>query len=145
MNTTDAPIIVEQDYQVSQATVWNALTRLDELKLWFFENIPAFEPKEGFETRFPVTTENGIFTHIWKVTEVIEEKKLSKKWMYAEYPGSAMVHFLLIPNNGKTTIRLTLEVLEDFPQNIPEFKRESGVAGWNYFLCERLKDYLEKC
>jgi hypothetical protein len=33
---------------------------------------------------------------------------------------------------------------EDFMDGIPEFKRESGLAGWEYFLNKSLKDYLEK-
>jgi len=33
-------------------------------------------------------------------------------------------------------------VLEDFPQDIPEFKRESGLAGWTYLILESLQKYL---
>jgi hypothetical protein len=43
-----------------------------------------------------------------------------------------------------TKLTLTARVVEDFDDSIPEFKRESCVAGWNYFIKERLSDYLEK-
>lgn len=33
-------------------------------------------------------------------------------------------------------------VLESFPQNTPEFKRESCVGRWGYFIKHRLKNYL---
>jgi len=31
-----------------------------------------------------------------------------------------------------------------FPDDIPEFKRESGVEGWNYLIKKSLKAFLEK-
>jgi hypothetical protein len=34
--------------------------------------------------------------------------------------------------------------LQSFPGHIPEFKRESCLAGWQYFIRERLKKFLEK-
>jgi len=37
---------------------------------------------------------------------------------------------------------LTCEVVEDFDDNIEEFKRESGIEGWNYFIKNRLKEFL---
>jgi len=29
-------------------------------------------------------------------------------------------------------------------EDIPEFKRESRIEGWEYFIKERLREYLEK-
>ena len=63
-----------------------------------------------------------------------------------QYSHDAVAGFVTISEiNGSgddCQLQLTLEIHEDFPQDIPEFKRESGVAGWNYFL-DRLKIYLE--
>jgi len=42
----------------------------------------------------------------------------------------------------KNTVVLSTEVLEDYPDDIPEFKRESGLGGWNYFIKDRLYNYL---
>ena len=44
--------------------------------------------------------------------------------------------------NNITTLHLNFTVLEAFPENIPEFKRESGVEGWNYLIKESLKNFL---
>jgi hypothetical protein len=41
-------------------------------------------------------------------------------------------------------LRLTYIVIEKFPEDIPEFTRESGMVGWNYFIRKKLKEYLEK-
>jgi hypothetical protein len=46
---------------------------------------------------------------------------------------------------GKTTtLTVTYRTREDFTDGIPEFKRESGLAGWHYFLNQSLKDHLEQ-
>jgi len=39
---------------------------------------------------------------------------------------------------------LSTEISESFPLDIPEFKRESCVEGWTYFIKKRLKEYLDK-
>ncbi|MGB5434562.1 MAG: hypothetical protein WBM98_01625 [Maribacter sp.] len=41
-------------------------------------------------------------------------------------------------------LRLSTKILADFPNDIPEFARESAVEGWNYLLGKSLKEYLEK-
>lgn len=41
-------------------------------------------------------------------------------------------------------LKLTHQVMESFPQDIPEFLRESGVKGWNYFIGESLKKFLDE-
>ena len=110
----------------------------------FFENIPDFKPKIGFNTQFEVQLEDRTFTHLWKVTEVIPLKKITYNWKYKECPGDSFVIFELLEENGKVNIRLTTKVIEDFPDRIPEFLRESCVQGWHYFIRERLTDYIKK-
>jgi len=43
-----------------------------------------------------------------------------------------------------TQLRLTNIITADYPSDVPEFKRESCIGGWNYFLRESLKRFLEK-
>jgi hypothetical protein len=33
---------------------------------------------------------------------------------------------------------------ENFPRDIEAFSRKAGEAGWNYFIRESLKKYLER-
>jgi len=35
-------------------------------------------------------------------------------------------------------------VEQSFPQDIPEFTRESGKAGWEYFIQQRLPSFLNE-
>lgn len=143
MKKAEPPIVVECSYPCSADKVWNALTELNEMKQWYFDNIPAFEAKVGFETSFLVKAPSRDFLHQWKVTEVIHEQKIAYNWTFDGIVGESASIFELIPSGNSTTLRLTSVVYTDFPEDIPEFERESGVGGWNYFLGERLKAYLE--
>ena len=95
MKSTDAPIIIEVTFSASVDKVWEAITMLDQMKQWYFPNIGSFKPEIGFETRFAVNSGDRVFTHLWKITEVILRQKLSYSWKYAEYPGDSMVFFEL--------------------------------------------------
>jgi uncharacterized protein YndB with AHSA1/START domain len=143
MKTSDDPIVVEQAFGATLDTVWKSITEIDLMRQWYFENIPAFKPEVGFETRFNVQSGGRDFMHMWKVTEAVPRKKISYDWRFAGYPGESSAAFELFDNGKSTTLRLTVTVREDFPEDIPEFKRESCVDGWKYFIKERLKEYLE--
>ena len=144
MKKMDEPIVVEQTFETCIENVWDAITILDKMKQWFFDNISSFEPVVGFETRFVIQVEDRIFPHLWKLTEVVPKKKITYDWKYEGYPGSSIVVFELFENGNWTKLRLTSTVVENFPDNIPEFKRESGIQGWSYFIKKSLKEYLEK-
>ncbi len=144
MKDSYKPIIVDQIFDASVKNVWNAITVLDEMTQWFFPDISSFEPVVGFKTQFSVQIEDRIFLHLWKLTEVVPMKIIAYEWRFEGYPGSGVSLFELTEEGHQTKLRLTFTVVEKFPDNIPEFKRESGVAGWNYFIKESLKEYLEE-
>jgi uncharacterized protein YndB with AHSA1/START domain len=144
MKKTDPPIIVEELYDNSIDEVWKAITDVEKMRKWFFEQIESFEAKEGFETSFILNFEDKRFTHLWKIVEVKLKEKIKYRWRYQEYPGDSFVTFELKSLRNQVKIRLITEVVQDFPQDIPEFKRESCIGGWNYFLKESLKGYLKK-
>jgi len=110
---------------------------------WFFENIESFIPEVGFETQFNVRTENRNFLHIWKLTEVVPRKKIIYNWSYGEYPGNAFVTFELFKEEKYTKLIVTSEDMESFPQDIHEFSIESCTNGWNYFIKNRLSEFLK--
>jgi uncharacterized protein YndB with AHSA1/START domain len=143
MTITDKAVITEQSFPVSIDRLWNALTEAEQMRQWFFENIEAFEAKEGFETKFIVQSEERVFPHLWKITEVEPKKKIVYNWKYEGYAGDSYVTFELMEKNEGSKLKLTHEVTEDFPQDVPEFKRESCQQGWDYFIKERLKEYLK--
>ncbi|MEJ2195399.1 MAG: SRPBCC domain-containing protein [Ignavibacteriaceae bacterium] len=143
MRKEEEPIIIEETFNVPVETVWNAITQVEQMCRWFFENIPSFKAEVGFEIQFNVKSQDRNFLHKWKITEVEPLKKVSYDWKYANYPGNSFVVFELFEENNSTRLRLTHQVTESFPQDIPEFKRESGIEGWNYFIKNALKAFLE--
>lgn len=142
MKATEPPVTVSGEFQCSVSALWQAISNPDEMRAWYFDNIPAFEAKVGFTTQFPVHNEGRKFTHRWEVTDVVPEKKLSYKWSYDEYPGDAEIHFLL-SGNSPAQLQVTMDVLADFDDDIPEFRYESCQGGWDYFIGESLRNYLE--
>ena len=143
MNHIIKPIVVEQTFNSSVFEVWNAITKLDEMRQWFFSNIPSFEPNVGFETEFNVKSENRSFYHLWKLIEVIPFKKIKYQWSYKNIKGEGFVTFELFVINNQTMLRVTNNGLESFPQDIPEFSRKNCEARWEYFIQQNLKTYLD--
>lgn len=143
MNPNIKPVVVEQLFTATIKDVWRAITDIDEMKLWYFDNIPDFEPCIGFKTKFIVRSDNRTFTHLWTISEVIPNEKISYTWQYAEYAGESTAHFELISINNQIKLTVTCVGLETFLSEIPEFTHESCKAGWTYFINNRLKEYLE--
>jgi len=137
------PVIVEQTYNATIYKVWNAITNENQMKKWYFDTMNSFKPEVGFETEFNVQS-NGIdYLHIWKVTDVITEKKITYNWKFGGYPGESNVTFELSKENNLTKLKLTTLGIESFPQDNPDFTRESWTEGWINFIQVRLKEYLD--
>ena len=144
MSDINEPIIVEQTFNTSINKVWNAITKVGQMKQWFFENIESFKPEVGFETQFKVQSQDRNFLHLWKLTEVVPMKKIIYNLKYGGYPGDSFVMFELFEQDNQTKLRLTHKVMESFPEDIPEFSRERGIEGWNYLIRKSLKEFLGK-
>ena len=136
------PIVVTKVVGSSAKTTWEALTNREQMVQWFFEEIEEFRPEVGFKTQFVINLEGATFTHRWEIVEVQEEKLITYDWRYDEYPGIGKVVFELTPQGEKTSVRVTNEGLGSFPEDRPEFTRESCHGGWNFFLDE-LATFLE--
>jgi uncharacterized protein YndB with AHSA1/START domain len=143
MNSESEPVIVQEKFNIYLDKLWNAITRPEEMKQWFFENIPTFKAEVGFETSFRVHSEGRHFNHVWKILEVVPYKKIKYHWSYSEYAGVGYVTFELYERNGQTILCVINEGLETFPKDIPEFTRESCQGGWDYFIKNRLKSYID--
>jgi uncharacterized protein YndB with AHSA1/START domain len=142
MKKSDDLIIVEETYPVSIDTLWRAVTEYDQMIQWYFNNIPDFKAEVGFETQFKVHSEDRTFTHLWKITEVIPRQRITYSWNYEEYKGTSLATFELAEAGDQVKLSLICEVLADFPDEIPEFERESCIAGWRYFLGGNLRAYF---
>jgi uncharacterized protein YndB with AHSA1/START domain len=144
MKKEEPPIVVEQVFDRPVSAVWNAITRIDEMRKWYFNNIPDFRAEVGFVTRFAVESGGRSFLHLWKVTEVDPQRKVVCNWKFEGLPGDSFVTFEVSGDEKSARLTVTTRVLEDFPEDIPEFSRESCLGGWTYFIRDRLKAYLDE-
>lgn len=140
---SNEPIIVEAMLEAPPAVVWKAITDKDQMRQWFFEPMTEFQPEVGFETTFEIECEGQVYPHEWKVTEVVPESRISYDWRYRGYPGDSTVTWELSEVPGGTQLRLTHTGSETFPQDDPVFSRASCTAGWEFFLQDSLKPFLE--
>ena len=144
MKRNDDPIELDYVLNASPEEVWYALTDHSRMIRWYFDNIPEFKAEVGFETAFMVENPPRKFTHHWVVTEVVPGEKISYEWTFTEWKGKSVSRFIIEPGSGGTCVlHVIVEVLEDFNDGILEFERNSCIGGWNYFIGERLKGYLE--
>jgi uncharacterized protein YndB with AHSA1/START domain len=138
-----ADLKIERMIDAPSPKVWKALTDPAELKHWmsFFD---GFQPVVGHEITFKLGRDpQHQYTHISKVIEVIEGKKLTYGWRYDGYGGDSHVTFELFPKGGKTRVVLTHSILEPFPVDNPDFSSSNFDKGWN-FTADGLKNYVEK-
>lgn len=143
MKTTEEPIVLEAEFTASVIKVWEAISCVDSMRQWYFENIPEFQPEVDFRTQFSVESGERTFTHSWRVVRAESLSALSYEWSYQEYEGSSIVSFELSEQGNRTLLRLTHKATQDFVEDIPEFKREMAVDGWDYLINDRLKSFLE--
>lgn len=138
------PFVIERTFNAPVERVWKAITDKDQMKQWYFDLV-EFKPEVGFEFEFRGQGRKGEqYLHLCRVTEVVALKKLQYSWRYKDYEGNSFVTFDLFPEGDKTRLRLTHEGLETFPQNNPDFGKESFAGGWAQLIGSLLKDFVEK-
>jgi uncharacterized protein YndB with AHSA1/START domain len=140
-NNLAEALVLERTFSVPVATVWKAITNVDEMRRWYFD-LKEFKPEVGFEFQFVVEHKGNVYDHRCKVTEVISQKKIAYTWRYEGHQGDSLVTFELSADGGKTKLKLTHEGLETFPK-LPSFARNNFMEGWTSLIGSSLKDYVE--
>ncbi|HWY39031.1 MAG TPA: SRPBCC family protein, partial [Bacteroidia bacterium] len=142
MNT--APFVIERTFAAPIEKVWKAISDKNEMKKWYFD-LPEFEARVGVEFTFTGGPPEKQYIHLCKVTEVIENKKLSYSWRYDGYPGNSFVTFELFAEGNKTKLKLTHAGLESFAaSNNPDLYKQNFVAGWTEIIGTNFKQFIEK-
>lgn len=137
---TPPPVVVERLLDAPVSRVWQALTNREEFKHWYFD-LAEFRPEVGFEFEFDAGEEGKTFLHHCRVTSVIPERELAYTWHYVGYEGDSLVTFTLVPDDGKTRLRVTHTGLETFPP-IKDFVRGNFLTGWTDIVGRGLKEHL---
>ena len=142
MTIDTSPIVTERVIAAPIPMVWRAISDGTEMPFWYFEQIMAFRPEPGFETRFTVSLEGTDYVHLWRVTEAEPEQKLSYTFNYDGFDGDAVVTWELDQMANGTRVRVTHRGLHTFPQDRDAFHREACAGGWDYFL-GRLQSHVQ--
>lgn len=138
------PIIVERVFAVSPASLWRALTDVEEMKQWYFD-LPEFRAEVGFKFSFTGgPSPERQYLHLCEVKEVVVEQKLSYSWRYEGYEGDSLVSFELIPQADKTLLRLSHIGLHTFPSNNPDLAKQNFETGWESIVNQSLAEYIGK-
>ena len=139
----NAPFVIERTYNAPSDRVWRAITDPAQMKQWYFD-LPGFKAAVGCKFDFWGGDDTKQFHHLCEVTEVVEGKKLSHTWRYAEFPGDSLVTWELFPEGDKTRVVLTHSGIETFRGDInPDVKKENFIAGWTDITGKMLKEFLE--
>lgn len=137
------PFIIERTYSAPVSAVWKAISNRDEMAKWYFD-LKEFKPEVGFEFTFEGgPSPEKQYIHLCKVTEVIQNKKLTYSWRYDGYEGNSFVTFELFEEGNSTRVKLTHAGLETFPKNNPDLAKENFAAGWTDIIGRSLKEFLE--
>jgi len=134
------PLKITKEYNCSIKELWNAITNPEVMKDWYFE-LDGFELEKGNQFEFYA----GEYLHHCEIKEIFLYHKLVYSWNYPLYQGESQVSFILHPINDDKSTQLELihEGIASFPQDDPNFSRNSFEAGWEELLGIALKDYLE--
>ena len=135
-------IMVERTLNASVATVWKALTNVEQMRQWYFD-LNEFRAEVDFEFEFAVDHEGTTYHHLCRITEVVPQKKIAYTWRYKDQPGDSLVTFELFGEGEKTRLRLTHEGIESFPKT-PAYARANFEAGWTAIIGSELKRFLEE-
>lgn len=136
-------VSVRESFNVHAGVLWQSITEPNQMRQWFFSEITDFKPEEGFETQFDVSFDGRTFRHIWKIIEVVPGEKIVYDWSYAGYEGRAKVTFKVYASSAGSSLVIDHEIMDSFSTDEPAFSLAATKAGWEYFLSENLKEYLE--
>jgi uncharacterized protein YndB with AHSA1/START domain len=135
------PIVVEVQFKSTADAVWNAITREEELKKWYFD-VQCYHPEVGNEFHFHEPGGDK-YLHRCRVTSFIPGRKISYTWAYPAYSkGISEVSWEIILERENAILKLTHEGIEQFANAGLDFSRESFEAGWNSIVKNQLRNYL---
>ena len=108
-----------------------------------------FKAEVGSQTRFNIqkTSQRDAgpknFIHVWRVTEVIFETKITYSWKFEGLPGESFLTWELFPEEDVTRLKLSHIGLETFlPEQNPDLACDNFVKGWNYIIGTSLAGFL---
>jgi uncharacterized protein YndB with AHSA1/START domain len=138
------PITVQYKINAPAEKIWKALTDKNEMKSWYFD-IQDFALEIEKEFNFFEPGGENKYHHQGEILEIIPNQKLKHTWSYPDFSAlKTIVTWELLPEDGKTLVKLTHENIENFKDLGDGFSRDNFTQGWNTILGQSLKEYLKK-
>lgn len=136
-------IKVSSTYSFPVEKVWNAITKPEEMKKWYFF-VHNFELKEGNVFTFYEKESGGTYLHQCEILQIIPEKLFEHTWEHPSHSkGKSWLKWELeAVDAAHTQLTLTHSGLENFADAGPEFAPENYEGGWDAFVKTSLKNYL---
>jgi uncharacterized protein YndB with AHSA1/START domain len=136
-------VTIERTLNAPVSLVWDALTNIDHMRIWYFPMMSGFKPEVGFEFHFRAGNETKSWLHLCRVTEVILQKRIQYSWRYDGYDGNSLVTFDLAPEGNGTKVTVTHTGLDTFPK-LPQFDAKNFEGGWTELVGSLLKKFVEQ-
>jgi len=135
-------VTTTQVYKNSLEEVWRALSDEQAVQKWFFP-VRNYQFEVGSAFTFHESEDSQKFLHKCRFTEIVPMKRIAYSWEYPEYSkGSSAVTWELEPLGASTKVTLTHSGLETFADAGDEFKPENFQFGWDHFVHDVLRLYL---
>lgn len=139
-------IVIEKNYAVPIATVWNAITNKDEMKQWYFNFGDDFKLEVAATFEWTATSPDCVdWLHKGTMLEIVPLQKLAHSWFYPGYSGSSVVSWELSEiDAANTKLALTHKFIEPFDEKTEALHRKSFVEGWTYIINNSLAEHIAK-
>jgi uncharacterized protein YndB with AHSA1/START domain len=136
-------IKVSKTYNFPVEKVWNAITKPEEMKKWYF-HVHGFELKEGNVFTFYENETGGTYLHSCEILKVVPSVLFEHTWEHPSHSkGKSILRWDLVQLSPESTeLTLTHSGLENFADAGPEFAPENYQGGWDAFIKTSLKNYL---
>lgn len=136
------PIIVNFTFDTPLDKVWDALSKEDELKKWYFQ-VENYVFEVGKEFTFYESADSKSYLHRCRFLSIVPNKLIEYTWEHPSHSkGISVVKWELAAEGEKTKLTLTHTGIENFADAGPDFSKANFEMGWNAIVTNMLRNYL---
>jgi uncharacterized protein YndB with AHSA1/START domain len=138
----ESPLKLSKIYDTPQHAVWDALTKEEALKKWYFD-VQNYTFAEGAEFNFYESADTKKYLHRCKFLKIVPQDLIEYTWTHPSHStGTSTLRWELKPVGNKTEVTLTHTGIENFADAGPDFARANYETGWKAILNTLLRNYL---
>ena len=136
------PIIITHIFDSPLNKVWDALTKEEALKKWYF-NVENYVFEENNSFTFYEDCNAKKYLHRCTFLQIIPHKLIETTWSHPSHSkGESKLKWELSEIGTKTEVVLTHTGVENFADAGPDFSVENFRMGWESIVKNNLRNYL---